>query len=505
VTLARRMWLASVSLAFIVVAAFVALILAISAQREATAREARSADVTAASLRLEKLVVDMENGLRGLTLTREQRFLEPYTEARKALPNRLAALQSLVADDPAQRRRAQQLEERIHDYADIFVKPMIQIVKETPSIADNPLIADEGKRYTDEIQGLFVQFLAAEDTLAADAARDADRRSSLAVIVGAIGIGASAALIILFGVFLARSIGRPVRAVASGASRLAAGEWSLRLPLQGPGEIGELTQAFNEMAERIEQNHAELEAQNTELRESERMKTELVSIVSHELRTPLASVLGFTALLLKREFDPPIRRHYLGIVDAQARRLAALLEDFLDVQRIEHEGLELATERVDLAALLDEQAELYAEQSPKHTVEVDLEERPLSVRGDPDRLAQVVGNLLSNAIKYSPDGGTVQLTAERSGTGVRVIVRDEGLGIPEDQQERIFTKFFRGDAGATGITGTGLGLAVSREIVEAHGGSIGFDSDPSTGSTFWVELPEEPGEVSANNVKETPR
>ena len=504
-TLARRMWLASVSLAFIVVAAFVALILAISAQREATAREARSADVTAASLRLEKLVVDMENGLRGLTLTREQRFLEPYTEARKALPGRLAALQSLVADDPAQRRRAQQLEERIHDYADIFVKPMIAIVKETPSIADNPLIADEGKRYTDEIQGMFVRFLAAEDTLAADAARDADKRSSLAVIVGAIGIGASAALIILFGVFLARSIGRPVRAVASGATRLAAGEWSLRLPLQGPGEIGELTQAFNEMAERIEQNHAELEAQNAELRESERMKTELVSIVSHELRTPLASVLGFTALLLKREFDPPIRRHYLGIVDAQARRLAALLEDFLDVQRIEHEGLELATERVDLAALLDEQAELYAEQSPKHTVEVDLEERPLSVRGDPDRLAQVVGNLLSNAIKYSPDGGTVQLTAERSGTGVRVIVRDEGLGIPEDQQERIFTKFFRGDAGATGITGTGLGLAVSREIVEAHGGSIGFDSDPSTGSTFWVELPEEPGEVNANNVKETPR
>ena len=301
--------------------------------------------------------------------------------------------------------------------------------------------------------------------------RDAERRSDLAVIVGAIGIGASSALIILFGVFLARGIGRPVRAVASGATRLAGGEWSLRLPPQGPGEIGELTHAFNDMAERIEQNHAELEQQNAELRESERMKTELVSIVSHELRTPLASVLGFTALLLKREFDPPIRRHYLGIVDAQARRLAALLEDFLDVQRIEHEGLELATERVDLAALLDEQAELYAEQSPKHTVEVALDERPLSVRGDPDRLAQVVGNLLSNAIKYSPEGGTVQLAAERSGTGVRVIVRDEGLGIPEDQQERIFTKFFRGDAGATGITGTGLGLAVSREIVEAHGGT----------------------------------
>jgi signal transduction histidine kinase len=235
------------------------------------------------------------------------------------------------------------------------------------------------------------------------------------------------------------------------------------------------------------------------------MKTELVNIVSHELRTPLASVLGFTALLLKRDFDPPLRRHYLGIVDAQARRLAALLEDFLDVQRIEHSGLELATEKVDLAALLDQQAELYAAQSPKHTVDVELEQRPLLVRGDPDRLAQVVGNLLSNAIKYSPEGGTVELAAERQGSDVRIVVRDEGLGIPEDQQERIFTKFFRGDAGATGITGTGLGLAVSREIVEAHGGSIGFDSDPTTGSTFWVELPEEPAETTTNNAKETPR
>jgi signal transduction histidine kinase len=503
-TLARRMWLASVILAFIVVAAFAALIVAISAQREATAREARSRDVTAASLRLEKLVVDMETGIRGLTLTRDPNFLEPYTNARKALPAQRAALQALVVNDPVQRRRAQEVEERIREYVE-FADPLVKLVKETPSIGRDPLVAEEGKRLTDAIQNVFDRFLTAEDALAADAGRDAERRSNLAVIVGAIGIGASAALIILFGVFLARSIGRPVRAVASGATRLAAGEWSLRLPPEGPGEIGELTRAFNDMAERIEQNHRELEAQNAELRESERMKTELVSIVSHELRTPLASVLGFTALLLKREFDPPIRRHYLGIVDAQARRLAALLEDFLDVQRIEHEGLELATERVDLAVLLDEQAELYAEQSPKHTVEVALEERPLAVRGDPDRLAQVVGNLLSNAIKYSPDGGTVQLAAERSGAGVRVIVRDEGLGIPEDQQERIFTKFFRGDAGATGITGTGLGLAVSREIVEAHGGSIGFDSDPSTGSTFWVELPEEPGEVSANNFKETPR
>ena len=248
------------------------------------------------------------------------------------------------------------------------------------------------------------------------------------MLVGAVSVLASMALITLFGIVLARSVGRPIRAAASGANRIAGGELSLRLPPEGPGEVGELTQAFNSMAERLSEGRKELEAQNEELRESERMKTELVNIVSHELRTPLASVLGFTALLLKREFDPPTRRHYLGIVDVQARRLAALLEDFLDVQRIEHEGVDLATERVDLALLLDEQAQLYAAQSPKHRLEVELEERPLTVRGDPNRLAQVVGNLLSNAIKYSPDGGTVELVAARSGEGVRIAVATKAAG-----------------------------------------------------------------------------
>ena len=502
-TLARRMWLASAALALLVGAAFIALILAVSAQREATDRETRSKDVTAASLQLERLVSDIESSFLSYTVTNEERSLEVYRAARPKLMGQIRTLQELVRDDRPQRLRARALEERIEDYVVYFVGPLIEILRDEPNLPeDDAAVAQQGKYHTDELRRLFTAFRAAEDKLAAQAADDADRRTDLAVLIGAVAVGASMALIALFGIVLARSIGGPVRAVADGAGRIAGGELSHRLPEQGPGEVGELTRAFNAMAERLEVSHAELEQQNEELRESERMKTELVSIVSHELRTPLASVLGFTALLLKREFDPPTRRHYLGIVDAQARRLAALLEDFLDVQRIEHEGVDLTTERVDLARLLDEQAQLYAAQSPKHRLAVELSERPLNVRGDPGRLAQVVGNLLSNAIKYSPDGGLVELVAARSGNGVRVAVRDEGLGIPEDQQSRIFTKFFRGDAGATGITGTGLGLAVSREIVEAHGGRIGFDSDPGEGTTFWLELPGTNGEPRTPQTKE---
>ena len=507
-TLAGRMWIASAVLAMLVAAAFAALIFAIDAQRSATAREHRSNDVTVATLQLEKLVVDVETGIRGFTLTTERAFLQPYTAARRVLPSRINALRQLVQTDAPQRERAQLLSQRINEYVSDWATPLVDLVRDNPGIARQGLFEEESKRRTDELRRLFAQFLAKEREAAADAAIDAQSRAENAVLVGAAGIAASTVLIVLFGIILARSIARPVRAVASGASRLAAGELSLRLPTEGPGEIGELTRAFNDMAGGLEEGRSELQEQNEKLRESERMKTELISIVSHELRTPLASVLGFTSLLLKREFDTPTRRHYLGIVDAQARRLAALLEDFLDMQRMEHEGLDLDTEKVDLASLLDEQAQLYRAQSPKHRVEVTLDKRPLPVRGDRNRLAQVVGNLLSNAIKYSPEGGVVGLAAERHGQGVRVTVRDEGLGIPSDQQDRIFTKFFRGDAGATGITGTGLGLAVSREIVEAHGGSIGFDSDAGSGSTFWLELPDAPDSAQDSgtiNTKETLR
>jgi signal transduction histidine kinase len=491
-SLRTRLFVASVLFALLVLAVFGALILAVFDLRDATDREARAKDRTAATLQLEKLVLDLETGLRGFALAStplaRERLLAPWKHARKELPDQLAAFPALF-ESGTQKKRALRLTRSIRQYVDDFSVPLVRIARQRPAAVVTSAANDEGRTRIAGIRRQFSAILGDENMAAAESAETAERRAWTAVGATIGGLVVIGMLIVAFGAFLAKSIASPLRDAADGAQRLAAGELETRVPEQGPGEVGELTRAFNAMAARLEENRRELEQQNARLRESERLKSELISIVSHELRTPLASILGFTTLLRERDFDDESRRRYLEIIDDASRRLNTLVNDFLDAQRIDEGRLELTFETLDVQRLLAEQVRLFAGQSDRHNIDLEADVQPLPVRGDRDRLAQVLGNLLSNAIKYSPDGGRVTVEARRRNDHVRIVVGDQGLGIPQDEQPRIFTKFFRGDASKSGIGGSGLGLAVSREIVEAHGGRIGFTSTPGRGSTFWVELP----------------
>jgi signal transduction histidine kinase len=309
------------------------------------------------------------------------------------------------------------------------------------------------------------------------------------VIIGVVGLAGSAVLVLLFGAWVASGVAAPLRRVAAAATEVTRGDFSVRLDEGGAGEVGTLVSAFNSMARSLEVGRRELLLQNERLRESEQHKRELISMVSHELRTPLSAVLGFTSLLLERDFPPDEQQRYLEIVDTQARRLASLAGDFLDVQLLEGGGFELERAPFDLVELAREQTRLFFSHTELHELVLDLPDEPLIIDGDRDRLAQVVGNLLSNAIKYSPEGGLVRVYVGTQDGRAVFSVSDSGLGIPPEDRDRVFDKFFRGAAKETTVGGTGLGLAVAREIVTTHGGSIAVDSSVGHGSTFTFELP----------------
>jgi signal transduction histidine kinase len=488
-TLQRRMVAASAVLALVVGGVFIALILALSDMHEAREQEARSKQANASAFELQSLVLDIERNLRGYVFSGQNAFLPPYERSVRQLPRSLADFDAVTRREPRQGAQVQYLSSAIRLYQEEYARPVLDLAKEHRLGAARDAAKQEGAFRINDIQTEFRKFHKTEADLTEDRKQSADAKTRHAIELGVAGLALSSALIILFGFYLARSIARPVREAAEGATELASGDLSRRLSQSGPGEIGELTTAFNQMAESLQRAHDELEEQNRQLRESERLKSDLVNTVSHELRTPLSGVLGFTKLLLTREFDSETRRHYLGIVDAQARRLSSLIDDFLDVRKIEEGRLEPVQELVDVGVLLRDEATLYSLQSRDHELALDVPETPMPVIGNPDRLRQVIGNLLSNAIKYSPQGGLVEVTATANEDSVRVEVHDSGIGIPAEQQSQIFTKFFRADAAASGIAGTGLGLAVSRDIVESHGGQIGFFSTEGEGTTFYVELP----------------
>ena len=279
--------------------------------------------------------------------------------------------------------------------------------------------------------------------------------------------------------FLARGMTQPLRDMAAAAKQMETGDYSQRVHTASRDEVGQLAEAFNTMS-------AELDG-------LEQLRRDLVANVSHELKTPIAALRAHLENLLDGVEQP--NPETLQVMLAQSERLGRLVEQLLDLSRLESGELPLAREPIELQPLV---AQVFSEIDVARsgrgvTLTTDLPVSLPRVYADRERIHQVLFNLMDNAVRFTPAGGYVTVSASRTDGTVSVSVRDTGVGIPHDALPHLFERFYRVDpARAREDGGTGIGLAIARSVVEAHGGRIHAESELGKGSTFTFDLPVAP-------------
>lgn len=288
----------------------------------------------------------------------------------------------------------------------------------------------------------------------------------------------AAVFALLVAALLSRTITRPLRELVAVARHFAAGQYRARVPVGGPSEVAELGGAFNDMAGEIERSRGAEQA--------------FLADISHELRTPLTSIQGFAQAIAEGEATGAAITPAANIIQRESRRLMRMVEGLLEVARLQSGTQELLRERVDPAPLLATARDALLPQAQEASVSIAfgaMDDVP-SVTGDPDKLAQLFLNVLDNALKHSPRGGTVSVSAGRDDDHALVRVRDQGSGLPQGAEKRLFRRFYRGENAQR--DGAGLGLAIALAIAEAHGGTItARNVEGGRGAEFTVRLPAE--------------
>jgi signal transduction histidine kinase len=302
------------------------------------------------------------------------------------------------------------------------------------------------------------------------------------VAVGAISV----ALALILGLVLSWSLIGPIQRTEARLAEIAAGDFSGRLDVPNRDELGSLAGNVNRMNDDLRRLYGELEA-------ASRHKSEFLANMSHELRTPLNAILGFSQVLRERLFGElnEKQEEYLDDILTSANHLLALINDILDLSKVEAGQVELDVAPFSLREALEGGVVMVRERATRDGVQVALTALPDAdvVTGDERRIRQVVFNLLSNAVKFTPAGGAVDVSAARANGEMRVSVADTGPGIAAEDHKRIFEEFQQTQAGVEQREGTGLGLALSKQLVELHGGRIWVDSKLGQGSTFVFTLP----------------
>ncbi len=334
---------------------------------------------------------------------------------------------------------------------------------------------------------------------------DDNRETVTRLLVFEAGTGAVALLLLAVGGYVVVRRGlRPLRQVEETAAAIAAGDLSRRVPVRDVDtEVDHLAQSLNSMLAQIQHGVAATEASEEAARRSEAKMRQFVADASHELRTPLTTIRGFAELYRQGASQDP--RLVLQRIEAEAERMGLLVEDLLMLARLDAQR-PLQWEPVDLLSLAGDAVHsaqaMAARESgaPSRPISLDIASGTgtLEVRGDADRLRQVLGNLLGNALAHTPPGTPVTVRLTPAADEVRIDVTDEGPGLSEEAAAKVFERFYRTDTSRTRASGgTGLGLSIVQALVTAHGGRVTVHSEPGAGATFTVVLPRESAQESA--------
>jgi two-component system, NtrC family, sensor kinase len=321
------------------------------------------------------------------------------------------------------------------------------------------------------------------------------------------------ALAVLLSILIARRLVRPIKRLRQAAVEIGAGAYAQRIELDRRDELGELADEFNRMAASLEESRAGLEGKveertrelqdalgqlavkTRELEVASKHKSDFLANMSHELRTPLNAIVGFSQVLKEKLFGEvnDKQEEYLDDILSSANHLLSLINDVLDLSKVEAGQVELERASFSLREAVGRGVVMVRERASRNGIALSVEVDPAVelVSGDERRIRQVIFNLLSNAVKFTPEGGRVDVATSRVDGEVRVAVTDTGPGIASEDQARIFEEFQQTETGEQDREGTGLGLALTKRLVELHGGRIWVESEPGRGSTFTFTLPVE--------------